>query len=81
MTFSLDSKKPDLQNSIRGIWLKLLLIPIILLFSCDKNRKEDIPKSSKKNFFIIKEHDELPVKRGLYADHYPLLMKEELIYL
>ena len=52
--------------------MKLLLIFLSLfLISCDKNRKEDIPKSSKKEFFIIKEHDELPVKRGLYADHYP----------
>lgn len=54
------------------IFLKLLPILLsLILFSCDKNRKDDIPQTSKKENFIIKEYDELPVKRGLYADHYP----------
>lgn len=48
----------------------ILALLTFILLDCDKNRKE-APSSDRKEFFQIKDYDDLPVKRGLYADHYP----------
>ena len=51
--------------------MKLILIILFLFLNCNGNLKNNDNEKSRKEFFLIKEQDELPVKRGLYAEHYP----------
>jgi hypothetical protein len=48
-----------------------VLILAIFVLTCDGSRKSNNATASKKENFIIKNYDERPVKRGLYAEHYP----------
>ena len=47
-----------------------IVILLFFIFHCGTNKKIE-NTTSPKELFIIKDYDELPVKRGLYADHYP----------
>lgn len=51
--------------------MKLILIISFLFIHCNGTRQEIDIENSRKENFIIKDYDELPVKRGLYAEHYP----------